>query len=367
MLEGKINTWQATALFTSIITSTAVFFPPSFIAQQAGRDAWLAFLLGSAYGLLALALTVPLHTRYPGRNFFQIGEVLLGQLLGKLFALAYVFFLIVFTCIVVREFAGFLATTFMPRTPVEFFSAVIVAMGLYAVYHGVEVIARVSELTFFIVVFVFLFFFAMGIKELDLSVVLPILNSGLAPVLKGSAIYFVWSGQIFFLSLLFPYLNRPAQAWKVGVLSLAATAFLLAIGAIFLESFFGYQFTARAFFPALSYARVVGIAGFLERIEVLVIPIWVTGIYLKIAFLIFVSAKALKDQFGVTEERNFLLPLGLLIIFLSVLLFENILEHQAFLKSSWVFCSVFFYLFLPLLLNLLHILRNVLGAGSAST
>ena len=105
MLEGKINTWQATALFTSIITSTAVFFPPSFIAQQAGRDAWLAFLLGSAYGLLALALTT-LHTRYPGRNFFRSGSSP-GPVAGETVCPGLYFFLIVFTCIVVRNLPVF--------------------------------------------------------------------------------------------------------------------------------------------------------------------------------------------------------------------------------------------------------------------
>ena len=364
MVTEKINTWQATALLTMSIIPTAILFPPAYLAQQTGRDAWFAILLAGVGGLLLAGFIVILSSAYPEYNLLQIGEAVMGRYLGKMFTLAYAFFFIIVSAIVVREFSAFMVSSFMQFTPLEIFSAIMVSLAMYAIYLGVEVICRVSEIVFIVVMISLLFFVFLAYPELDLRAVLPILDSGMEPVFRGSITFFVWTGEIFFLSMLYPYLARPAQAWQSAVIPVAIVSLFLVVSAFITESFFGFQLTSRILFPLLDYVRLIGIAGFWERIEALVILIWVAGIYIKVSFYMYVAVIAVKQLFGLSQYRPLILPMGALVFILSVIMFENTFELSVFLRDVWPFFAPLFALLFPLLFYVTHILKKAFGHES---
>lgn len=361
MPTEKINTWQATALLTCGIIPTAILFPPQYMAQLAGRDAWLAFLLAGLLGGLLAVLIVTLSSFYPESDLLQIAETLLGPVLGKTIILLYVFFFIIVSALVVREFSAFMVSAFMQFTPLEVFSLVMVAIALYAVYQGLEVISRVSEIVFISVIFSLLLFVLLSFQELDFRTLLPILEAGMQPVMQGSIVFFVWTGEIFFLAMLYPHLERPARAWLAGVIPVALVTFFVTAGAVITESYFGFQFTARQLFPLLGYVRLIGLAAFWERIEALVILIWVAGIFVKVAFFIYVAVIALVRLFNLSGYRCLLLPTGALVFVLSIIMFESTVELNSFLRDIWPFFSPLFALVFPLLFLLLHFLKKALG------
>ncbi len=364
MATEKINTWQATALLTMSIIPTAILFPPSVLAELAGRDAWLAFLLAGVLGLLLAGFIITLSSTYPEYNLLQIGETVMGRYLGKMFTLAYVFFFIIVSAIVVREFSAFMVSSFMQFTPLEVLSVIIIALAVYAIYLGLEVICRVSEIVFIVVMISLLLFVLLSFPELDLHALLPVLDSGIQPVFNGSIVFFVWTGEIFFLSMLYPYLNRPAQAWQAGVITVAIVSIFMAISAFITESYFGFQLTSRILFPLLAYVRLIGIGDVWERIEALVILIWVAGMYIKVSFFLYVAVIAVKQLFGLTEYRPLILPMGALVFILSVIMFENTIELAVFLRDVWPFFAPLFALLFPLLFYLMHIIKKVLGHES---
>ncbi len=360
----KINTWQATALLTMSIIPTAILFPTASLAQVSGRDAWLAFLLAGLLGLLLTALIVGLNSFYPTFNLLQIGEAVMGRLLGKGFTLAYVFFFITLSAIVVREFSAFMVSSFMKFTPLEFLSLIMVALAMYAIYLGLEIISRVSEVVFISVLFSLLFFVLLAIPELDFRSVLPVLDSGILPVIHGSIIFFIWTGEIFFLSMIYPYLNRPGQAWIAGVIPVALVTFFLVAGAVITESYFGFQFTSRILFPLLTYVRIIGLADFWERIEALVILIWVAGMYIKISFFMFMAVVSIKQLFNLPHYHFLILPTGALVFILSIVMFENTVELFSFIRDDWSVFAPLFAFFFPLLFFLTDITKKIVGVKS---
>ena len=62
-MTEKISTWQAGTLLGSSIISTAILFPPVLVVQEAGRDAWLAFILAAVFGALIALLAVEMCIR----------------------------------------------------------------------------------------------------------------------------------------------------------------------------------------------------------------------------------------------------------------------------------------------------------------
>ncbi len=358
MTIEKINTWQATALLTMSIIPTAILFPPAVLAELAGRDAWLAFLLAGVLGLLLAGFIIILSSAYPEYNLLQIGEAVMGPFFGKMITLAYVFFFIIVSAIVVREFSAFMVSSFMQFTPLEILSGVIVTMAMYAIYLGLEVICRVSEIVFIVVMTSLLFFVVLSIPELDLRSILPVVDSGMQPVFNGSIVFFVWTGEIFFLSMLYPYLNRPAQAWQAAVITVSVVTIFMVISVFITESYFGFQLTSRILFPLLAYVRLIGI-GFWERIEALVILIWVAGMYIKISFFIYMAVVAVKQLFGLSQYRPLILPMGSLVFILSVIMFENTIEISVFLRDVWPFFAPLYALIFPLLFYLTHLVKSL--------
>lgn len=82
----------------------------------------------------------------------------------------------------------------------------------------------------------------------------------------------------------------------------------------------------------------------MERIEALIILIWIAGVYLKISFSHYLSAVSLQQVFGLKGYRPLLAPLAALIVVLSVFFFENILEMTRFPSN---YPGLFLISFLP--------------------
>lgn len=358
MAIEKISTWQATALLTINMISTAILFPPGFVPQLAGRDAWISFALGGVCGFFIVFLVALLCSRYPGLNLLQIGEVILGRFAGKLVGSGFAFFFILTTAVAVNEFSDFMITAFMPRTPLPVFIILMVLFSLYAVNLGLEVIGRVSEVVIFPITLFLALSMIFMVNRVEISFLLPVFEAGYLPVLRGSFIFLPWTAQAFVLGMLYPYLVRPSQALKIGLLAVACVCLYMIAGAIFLEGILGFRQTARVLYPLLTYVRLIKVGGFLERLDAIVILIWVAGQYINVSLFIFLSAFSLRQVFGLAEYRTFLLPLGTVIVVLSIFTFENSMELENFVKNAFSPFVLFFALGVPLFLYLASLLKN---------
>lgn len=357
MTIEKISTWQATTLLTMGILPTAIMFPPSIIVKEAGRDAWLSFIISGILGLLSIFIIVALSSRYRDSSFLQITERVFGKLPGKVIIMLYSFFFIILTAIVLREFSAFMVISFYKNTPLEVLTIIMLLLTLYGVYLGLEVISRVSETVFIFVIAFLLFFIVLGIRYIDFSEMLPLLDEGIGSVLRGSFVFFVWTGEIFFLGMIMPHINRPSRASIIGAITIGIVTFFMAVNDIILESIYGYNLYQKIIFPLLSYVRYVGIAGFWERTEAFIILIWIAGLYVKLSFFTYLSAVSIKELTGMSRYQDFLLPLGVILLVISITMFENTLELSNFITTSWSIFAPLFVFVIPLLTLITSCLR----------
>ena len=264
-MTEKISTWQAGSLLGSLIISTAILFPPVLVVQEAGRDAWLAFILGAVLGALIALLAVALSSRYPSQNLLGLAESILGRILGKLIGLAYIFYFISLNAFVVREFSSFMAISFYATyTHSCFQHQYYFTQHLCCVFRP-EAIGRVSEIVFVPVVIFLWLFIALIINKTELTALLPLLEMGTGPAGRGSIIFTGWTGEIFLICMLYPHLVRPRRALQVGLITVAIVGFTLAAGAVVLEGLFGFQLISRITFPILDYVRLISLGGFLKE------------------------------------------------------------------------------------------------------
>lgn len=95
----------------------------------------------------------------------------------------------------------------MDETPSVIFSITILFVSALAVRGGIEVIARSAVIctTLFMSTALSLL---LLIKDLEIGYMLPFLENGWLPVLRGSFIHQAWFSEFFLVAFLYPFMNH---------------------------------------------------------------------------------------------------------------------------------------------------------------
>ena len=142
---------------------------------------------------------------------------------GKLISLLFLWYLFHLGSLVIGNFTDFFSTASMPRTPTAIFAVLIVLVCAWAVKHGIEVLARCSQI---LVVFAFGLFFMfvfLLLKNLNLENLQPVLE---APFKK-----LIWAAHG---AATFPFGETVAFVMIIPFLKNNAKAPVLVVGAIML-------------------------------------------------------------------------------------------------------------------------------------
>ncbi|MCL5290163.1 MAG: GerAB/ArcD/ProY family transporter [Bacillota bacterium] len=364
MLEdGRISNRQAVFLIVSTILPTSIIYIPAIIYQEAAQDSWMSVLLVTAYGVIVGAIIAGLGLRFPDRTIVQYGELAVGRLLGKVVGLLYAVYFLYINTYIVREFAEFTTTAFLPETPLVVFSVGIVLAAAYAVRCGLEVLARANEIILPVVLVLILLLVALISPEMHIRNFTPVLEQGILPVLQGSyrPVAFLFTETIVMVMLI-PYLSRSRQARGTiirGILIVGLFQLIIVVAAI---AVLGVR-TARLEFPFLTIARQISIAEVIERVEPFVMLIWVVGGFMEVGVFYYCCVLAAAQWLNLKEYKALVLPTGVLLTVLSIVLWENVLELTRQISEILLPIAMAMHVGLPLLLLTAACLRGK-GGGA---
>jgi spore germination protein KB len=334
--KGLISTRQAAFMITNTIMATTVLFIPALLARGVGHDAWITvaiiFILVLPFGYAVQFLGL----RFPDQNLVEYSIELLGPWIGRGVALIFVVFFLYLSGVVVREFGVFLVTAVMPSTPEVVFNTLLVLLAAYGVYLGLEVIARVTELIFPISLAAGLVIFLMALPEMDFYQLQPVMAHSFPSILRTSMVLLAFITEGIVALMLIPNMNKKRQAalWLPPVVSLLLFFSLIIVVAGAIALMGGHE-TARLVFPVYEFAKTVHLGGFIERIESLMVGIWVTTVGLKLMVLFYGTVTALAETCNLKDYRPLVLPTGVLLVALSILIFPDAVAIRHFLAHTW--------------------------------
>lgn len=114
-------------------------------------------------------------------------------------------------------------------------------------------------------------------------------------------------------------------------------------------------------FPTLELAKYISLGEFLERVEAVIVIVWVAGITIKVAVFYLAAVLACAQFFKVENEGPLVYPIGIITLVFSVSLFENFRELVDFLSKIFPFYASVFELFIPAFLLLVAVIRRMGG------
>lgn len=361
----QISGGQLVLLLITLVGATAILYAPSMSIRIAGRDAWLSILVpATLYGLLVVWVTTRLALGFAGLSFREYTEALTGKWMARLINFLYCLYAVTLLIVIVREFGNVLSTAFMPETPMLVFHLSLLVLCIYATWGGIEVICRVNQfhlpLLFFTIAFLFLFL----AKDVKLDRLLPFMENGFVPVLKGAIVPCAFRGEVFVLLWLVSHLKEPWDGPRLGTLAVAILGILLALDTFTILTVLGKELSSRETLATLSVVRYINIGDFLNRTEGLALIIWICSVVTKASAFFYIAAESAKAALGLPRSNGYLLGgLGLIILVAALYIFKNDLQVVWFREKLFPPLSLLFQLIIPgALLGLAWVKKK--GAGS---
>nr|WP_238480919.1 endospore germination permease [Desulforadius tongensis] len=358
MEKGKIDSRQAVFLNITMIIATALLVVPAMTTAHANQDAWLSSVLAALLVLPIAWITVKLSSLFPGKTIIEYLEEILGRWPAKVIGFLYLFWFVHICSLMIREYGDFIVTAFMPETPLIVFHIVVVTIGAYTIKQGLEVLARTNQIFLPLILFSLVMIMSLATPEKDLNRLLPVLEASCVDIFKGSLAPLAWFGEISTFTMIIPFLKKPTEAWRIAFISILLVGFIFTLLVIGIVTTFGPSVAAMTY-PVLNETRVINIAKVIERMDPVIMSVWVMGGFVKITFFYYVIVLGSAQWLKLSEYRPLTMPVGIILLALSMAIADNLLESIHFLANVWVFYAIStFELGIPLVLLIIAVIRG---------
>ncbi|OLO24363.1 hypothetical protein BTA37_30710 [Priestia megaterium] len=358
MEKAKISVIQLFALMFIFEMGTALVVN---YGAYAGKDAWLSILLAMCGGIVLFFIYYFLFRQYP--NLLLTGYIreIFGKYIGWIVGLLYCLYFLYVCGRNVRELGDLLVSSTLSETPLLAINLSLVLVMCYVIHLGVEVVGRTAEV--FMVILILLGaggnFFVLVSGDVDFHQIRPFLEHGWKPIFTTTFPHLLIFpfGEMIAFTMLLPYLNRPQLVKRVWLAALISSGLILSWMFVLNTSVLGIDVMQRSVFPTLTAVGKVNLFDFIERLDAIVVFTLLITVFFKASIYLYAAVIGIADLFKLNNYHQILLPIGTVVIFLSLSMASSFSEHT---KEGFLFNSlaVIPFIILPVLLLLVSIIRK---------
>lgn len=360
-MHERISPGQVmTLLLTSRISQSLVFWGT---VTGIGQDYWWESFLATLSGIPLIWLLHSLFQRNPNLGLLGVAERLLGKFLGKVVGLLYCLFFLMLCSLSIRLVSAFIRFAFLPHTPRILVMAMVTYLAVVTVSGGLEVAARISQVVAPALILAILLVVLLVAKDFQLRFFWPpgflyknpLLYLQDAIGIHARTVEWLWVG------LMIPLVKEMPKLKAMLVRGQVILSMILAAMAIGMVGILGGEMEFH-YFPFYQVTRMVSVADFLERMDIVVATIWPFGMILRSSMLLWATAHSTAHLFSLRDHKALLFPLGTLAIVLAVAQAESFSELQTFISFEvYTPFTLTFVLLIPLLLLGVAVLRGKKG------
>lgn len=364
-MRYELSWWQfAVMLICSKLTLLTTYAVIIVGQLPPVRDSWLAALIASAIGLPMIFAVYALSVRFPGKTIFEINPLVLGRFLGTVANIILVAFYVHWAGITIRQFSYFLDSAVYLRTPEIVFGVLFIIIALVATREGIEFIGRTAEIAGIVILVAMSFYYLLSIPDIDFGIIRPFLGEGWERVLRQSLTPIALYGEGVWIALLaIPHLSQLKDAPKAIWIGTGVNTALGVIGAFLLLGLFGPELISRLAFPSFSATRVVSLGSFFERIEWLMLVMWVGAMGVKISLLVFGATLGTSYVFRKYSVRHLALVIVPLILITSRLTNQTLTDVLDFFAPTIYLAHALPFQLAPALILMIAWIRRLKGSG----
>ena len=336
--------WIILFLIRSIIIVSDL---PVLTSGNALQDAWISAILLFFSSEVFVILMTLLDLKFPDKNLIEYTEEIFGKWVGKIFSFLFIFVFIQFAVIETRLYGELLTTYFLPQTPILIIAVSLLIVAVFCVYQGIEVLARTADFLLLLVIVAILGIIFIPLRYIDLANLQPVLVRGWKPIFSGIITPTSYISQIWVLGMLSNNLTGKKR-FSIPITSIGISLLLLIIISAITVGVVGAYPASRSTFPILTLLRSVKATEFLQRTEVLIIFGWGMGFFIALSTYLYCGTKSLSQVLNLKDYKITVIPLSILIAFLSLYVFEDIFTLYKYINPENYYINGILFLIAPL-------------------
>lgn len=329
---------MALSLFTLFCFGTNAILGLNTPAKQ---DSWFALIVGFIAFLPMAFVYARAIKLYPGRNILDVCEIVYGKVIGKFFQAMFLIFTLMLAALAMRNTYEFINIIMLRETPYLAIMMTLILMAVYLAVNGIEVLGRWSLAVFVVTIASLLFTFLFSMENMDIDNMRPILNNDITTLLDSAFAMFSFplAETIVFL-LIIDFLDKKTSPYKFfylgGFISLAVLLLVFFRNRLTLG-----EFSDMATFPSYVASRLIAISMYFSRVEGLITTNFILLGFLKMSICTLAASEGFSKLFGVSHRRKLAFPVGLLVMALSGIVHENVIQMFQFIDYYRIYALPF--------------------------
>ena len=368
MKQEKISAIQLFYVIIGFEIGNSMIFG---LGSGAKQDAWITIGTGMLFGLVLMFVYTKLSAYYPGDTLIQMIPKIIGKYLAYPVILIYILYFIYLASTACRDFGELIVSTILVETPIVVVIGSFMVLMVYCLRGGVGTFGRMGEVVFpvYMIALIVIWILLLSVENFSFDNLTPILGNGVKPVLKEVFPYTITFpfGESVIITMFFPFLNKKQNVRKAGIAVILIGGILLTFNTIMNISVLGPEIHKKQYFPLHSSVRLVSIAGFLERFDVLVILLIVAGVFFKVGGWAFGAAVGIAQVFKLKQVRSVYLGLGTIITPLSLLHGSNFVKAIEIGKEFiTIYLHIPLQIIVPILLLCIAFIRKKFNPENSS-
>ncbi|WP_020614983.1 GerAB/ArcD/ProY family transporter [Paenibacillus daejeonensis] len=348
MDTNKISGFQFSILSMGLTVGTSILVIPSGLVQAAREDAWMAAVITLIANVAMVLLYIRIARLFPGQSLFEIHRSAFGKWVGNTISFLYLFYFLMLCGTLLGNLGFFFTSELMPETPFQAVELLLLMASVMCARLGIVILARVVELMLPWILFFALVLILTLLPQVEWQYIFPMWEDGVAPILKSG-----WRSSMFqelvVMLVFLPMVKDVKHAEKGFLIGTVAGGALLVTVVLLSVLILGIEQSANSTFPAFMLAKTINIGGFLQRVEVMLITLWILTFFIKTSLMFFGILTGMQSIFGLKSYRPLIYPISVLVLVVSWNTYINSAYIAEVISEIWAGYSMVHLLFIPLL------------------
>ena len=347
MKNEKINNFGVFTIILSLCNSAFYGAFSSYILYKTKTDSFLSIIIGFIISLFISKIIIHLFNKYPNKEFTKRNNN------KKITSIIFVILSSFLYCLLALRLSTFLSNQYLINTPNYLILLMILFITYYTSSKGIETIFRVSIITFFISIFIFIFDFISLVPQIKLDNFYPLFYTSIKDILYTSILF-----SIYFITPVI-YLNAIKKNQIVNnnnfnkcyYLSLFISLIIILLNMFTTIGVSGIDINNLFDYPVYTTLKRIHLFSFLDSMENISIMLWMLFIINTCNINLLFITSIIKETFKIKNTIIINLIIIVVCLLLSIFSFQNgFIESYDYIVIPAI--ASFILLFLQFILNI---------------
>lgn len=336
------------------------------VNTAAGQDSWFAVLIAAAFAAPVMLIYARLMKLYPEKGLFEIAEAATGKVSGKIVTALYTWYAFHLGALVLRNFVEFIQVNVLRETPRIAVMILFMSTTAYLIRSGLKTMGKIATISLSVVISIVIITAIGSVNQMELFYLLPVLSTDTGKLIESgySTFAFPLAETVLFLTTA-AAVRKEDSPYRIYLWSLVIATLILLAVLVRNLLILGPAMTGISYFPSFVAARIINIGDFFARIEGSIATNFMFSGIIKISVCLFAAATGVAKLAGLSDHKRLVLPLGILMMALSEIVYVNLMEMFAWL-NIYKYYAIPFELIIPVYLWIMAEIKARKSQGIAT-